>query len=65
MNSDKEGRNICPNKFMKILIKCGVTLDLLANYDWFITELKPHKYHCIGYHPTAKRIDIIKEYVVV
>jgi hypothetical protein len=53
------------NKFMKILIECGVTYDLLKNYDWTITEIERHKYHCIGTHPVAKRIDIIKEHVVI
>ena len=50
---------------MKTLISCGVTLDQLANYEWFIEELEPHKYHCTGYHPVAARIDIIKENVVI
>lgn len=53
------------NKFMKTLISCGVTLDQLANYEWYIEELESHKYHCIGYHPVASRIDIIKENVVI
>ena len=53
------------NKFMKILIACGVSYDELKNKEWFITELEPHKYHCTGYHPTLLRIDIIKENVIV
>jgi hypothetical protein len=53
------------NKFMKILIKCGVSMDDIKNREWFITELEPHKYHCIGYHPVAMRIDIIKDKIVV
>jgi hypothetical protein len=53
------------NKFMKTLISCGVTLDQLANYEWDIEVLGPHKYHCIGVHPVAARIDIIKENVVI
>ena len=50
---------------MKVLIACGVTFELLRDYEWDIVELEPHKYHCIGVHPVAKRIDIIKEKVVV
>lgn len=53
------------NKFMKVLIACGVTFELLRDYEWDVVELEPHKYHCIGVYPVAKRIDIIKEKVVV
>ncbi len=54
------------NKFMKILIACGVTLEQLRDYEWEVTELeKRHKYHCIGVHPVAKRIDIVKDKVFV
>ena len=53
------------NKFMKVLIACGVTFELLRDYEWDVVELEQHKYHCIGVHPVAKRIDIIKEKVVV
>jgi len=53
------------NKFMKILIACGVTFDLLKNYEWDIIELAAYKYHCIGTHPVAKRVDIIKENIVI
>ena len=53
------------NKFMKILIACGVTFNLLKDYEWDITELEPHKYHCVSVHPVARRIDIIKENIVV
>lgn len=53
------------NQFMKILIACGVSYELLRDYEWDITELKPHKYHCIGVHPVAKRIDIIKENIII
>ena len=50
---------------MKVLIACGVTFELLKDYEWDVVELESHKYHCIGVHPVAKRIDIIKEKVVV
>lgn len=53
------------NKFMKVLIACGVTFELLKDYEWDVVELESHKYHCIGVHPVAKRIDIIKDNVVV
>ncbi len=53
------------NEFMKILIACGVSYNLLDNYDWTIEELSTHKYHCIGVHPVAKRIDIIKENIIL
>lgn len=53
------------NKFVKILIACGVTLELLRDYEWDVKELEPHKYHCIGVHPVAKRIDIIKDKIVI
>jgi len=53
------------DKFMKILIACGVDYENLRDREWFITELEPHKYHCTGYHPILLRMDIIKENVVV
>jgi hypothetical protein len=53
------------NKFMKVLIACGVTFELLRDYEWFVIELEPHTYHCVGVHPVAKRIDIIKEKVII
>lgn len=53
------------NKFMKILIACGVTFELLRDYEWDVVELAPNKYHCIGVHPVAKRIGIIKENIVI
>lgn len=53
------------NKFMKVLIACGVTLELLRDYEWTVEELEPHKYHCIGVHPVAKRIGIIKANIVI
>jgi hypothetical protein len=53
------------NKFLKILIACGVTFELLRDFEWYIEELGPHKYHCIGYHPVAKRHDIIKDNIFV
>jgi len=53
------------NKFMKTLISCGVTLEQLKDYEWDVIELEPHKYHCIGVHPVAARIDIIKENIVI
>lgn len=56
---------IPPNKFMKILIACGVEYKELKEYTWEIIEIEPHRYHCIGNHPVAKRIDIIKENIVI
>jgi multisubunit Na+/H+ antiporter MnhE subunit len=56
---------ISGDKFMKILIACEVPYELLKDYKWTITELKPHKYHCIGDHPIAKRIDIIKSEIFI
>ncbi len=53
------------NKFMKILIACGVTLEQLQDYEWDVETLAPHKYHCVGVHPVAKRIDIIKEKIFI
>jgi hypothetical protein len=53
------------NKFMKILIACGVTIEQLKDYEWSIEEIEPHKYNCIGIHPVARRIDIIKEKIVI
>ena len=53
------------NKFMKTLIACGVTYELLTDFEWNIEELEPHKYHCIGVHPVASRIDIIKSNIVI
>lgn len=53
------------NKFMKILIACGATLEQLKDFKQYIEELEPHKYHCTGYHPVLRRIDIIKENIVI
>lgn len=53
------------NKFMKILIACGVTFELLRDYEWDVIELSPHEYHCIGVHPVRKRIGIIKQNIVI
>jgi len=53
------------NKFMKVLIACGVTMEQLTDFEWFITELEPHKYLCEGFHPVSGRISIIKEYIVI
>jgi len=53
------------NNFVKILIACGVTLELLKDYEWYIQALAPHKYHCTGFHPVAARIDIIKDNIVI
>jgi hypothetical protein len=53
------------NRFMKILIACGVTYEQLMNYIWEVNEIEPHKYHCIGSHPVAKRIDIIKNNIII
>ena len=46
------------NKFMKILIACGVTFEQLQDREWFIEEIEPHKYQCTGYHPNMLRIVI-------
>jgi hypothetical protein len=53
------------NKFVKVLIKCGVTFEQLRDYEWDVIELEPNKFHCIGCHPVARRIDIIKDKIVV
>lgn len=53
------------NKFMKTLIVCGVSFELLRDYEWSIDQIGNHKYHCIGVHPVAKRIDIIKDGIVI
>jgi len=53
------------NKFMKILIACGVTFELLKDFEWDVEEIEPHYYHCIGVHPVAKRIDLYKDNVVI
>ena len=53
------------NKFMKILIACGVTLEQLKDFEWYVEELEPHKYHCIGFHPIARRIGIIKDNIFI
>lgn len=31
------------NKFVKVLIACGVTYDLLTDYEWEVIELELHK----------------------
>ena len=54
-----------PNKFMKILIACGITIDQMSDRTWYITELHPHEYHCTGYHPVGARIDVIKSGIVI
>lgn len=54
-----------PNKFMKILIKCGVGIEELTNYKWYITQVGLAKYECNGYHPVASRILIIKDNIVI
>lgn len=56
---------ITNDKFMKILIACEITYEQLRDWSWEIEEIKPHKYHCIGCHPIAARIDVIKENIVV
>ena len=53
------------NKFMKILIACGVTYDLLIDYEWEIEEIGIHKYHCIGSHPVLRRLSFIGENIVI
>ena len=52
------------NKFMKILIACGVTMSQLTDYEWYVTEVEPNKYHCEGFHPVSGRIGIIKSNIV-
>lgn len=64
-STDYEGKEIDNNKFMKILIACGVTYEQIKDFTWYIEEIEPHKYHCNGYHPVARRISIIKENIVV
>lgn len=50
---------------MKILIACGVTFELLRDYEWDVIELSPHEYHCIGVHPIGKRIGIVKQNIFI
>lgn len=65
-SKDLDGKPIDNNKFMKILIACGVTQEQMKDYTWFVTEMdKKHKYECAGFHPVAKRINIIKENIIV
>lgn len=54
-----------PNKFMKILIACGVTYEQMRDYNWEVTQLELHKYRCDGVHPVAARISIKKDNVVI
>lgn len=54
-----------PNKFMKILIACGVDLERLKDYEWSIQELRRHEYQCTGVHPVAARIDLFKRNVII
>lgn len=61
VNKDIEGGN----KFMKILIACGITLEQMRDYEWYVRELHAHEYHCTGYHPVAARIDVIKSGIVI
>lgn len=61
VNLDVEGGN----KFMKILIACGITLDQMRDYEWYVRELHKHEYHCTGYHPVPARIDVIKSGIVI
>lgn len=49
----------------KILVACGVTEWQLEHYSWFVEDIGANKYHCIGYHPVSKRIDIIRENVTI
>jgi len=61
-----DGKPIDNNKFMKILIKCGVTLEQLQDYVWYVEEVdEPHKFYCSGFHPVAARIGITKSKIVV
>jgi len=53
------------DKFLKILIACGIGYEDLKSREWFIEEIEPHKYHCAGYHPTLLRMDVIKDNIVV
>jgi hypothetical protein len=56
---------IDPNKFMKILIKCGIEQRELRNYTWYVTQVGIAKYKCDGYHPVGKRIIITKDNIVI
>ena len=64
-DADIFNMNIDGNKFLKILIECGISYEQLKDYEWSIEECAPHKYHCIGVHPVAKRIDVIKEILYI
>lgn len=57
--------DISGDKFMKILIACGIQYEQLRDWSWEVIKLAPHKYHCIGSHPVVARIDVIKENIVV
>lgn len=54
-----------PNKFMKILIKCGISTEQLKDRTWFVNQIGPTEYHCTGYHPVALRMDVIKNKIVI
>ena len=57
--------NLTHNQFMKVLIACGLTLEQLRDFEWFITNDGPGSYHCIGYHSVLPRIDIIKHDIII
>lgn len=54
------------NQFHKILVNCIEDIKVLSdpNWHWEIEQLEQHKYHVIGSHPVARRIDVIKMVIV-
>jgi hypothetical protein len=50
---------------MKILIKCDIKIQLLADFTWIVLQLGPTEYQCTGYHPVAARLDIIKDNIII
>ena len=53
------------NKFMKVLIACGVTLEQMRDYTWTVEQIGPHAYTVDGVHPVAARIRITKPVIVI
>lgn len=74
----KEKQITDQNLFMKLVVTGLIrhktlskhplrAVDLILDYKWevFESEEKPHTYRVTGYHPVAKRIDMILENTVV
>lgn len=54
-----------PNTFMKVLISCGISYDMLKDYHWSVKEIRRHEYQCTGVHPVAARFDVFKRNVFI